>query len=880
MSKVQSLRSLTVKLNSYGAAEQISRPFKLYQGSYGFVNLQCLVPITQNTTQASVCYVYRVYLNDKGDEVAQANYNMVYVGKTELEGYEYSLFECPMPKEFTSVIGSLKLVFNYCDVENDKIVSILTTGIYETEVFKGGFNNAPLEMDLTSQESAQITKNTRDIEQLKQDMEDFLQPPDCTEADNVGTPNVELTISGNLKFSNLKGETGEKGDRGDKGYDGLACGKMIFWDTYPQRTLNTSLSIFNRAPFVNEYFTAVLMVATDVVTDFESRFRIATCQAINIINNQVTVRVIEDGRLDGPKGEQGVGITTVTPNGTDTSGGNVYKITLTNGEAYNFIAPKGATGDTGEKGNGIAFSYVNYQIGDSGTNVPTGAWSVVVPEIPQGKYLWTKTVIQFENEEQNIAYSVSYRDLNFTQEERDELAYIKNVVPSSATPDNQLVDKAFVNSTVNNMSAFYITSNAEGAAFATHAALIAATVFYSGGKVRVPTQNDYATVLADETQPKGVDGSYPTTRYVYQTEMAGETYPDGQWDFQYVVNNTSLTQEQVNAINSGITSQKITQMDAVTAAKYTKPSSGIPEEDLSSAVQTKLNEKAGVTGVKGDAESTYRTGNVNLTPANIGAANKSGDTFTGNIGVQAVYQDSTGHIVIDNNSYVYDTGKRVYSPQNPPPASVPSNMVTTDTKQTISGKKTFQQLLVAQAGKSSIEINPDAAMPYIDFHYNDPTGEAKDYDVRLINDASGQLTCRGIFSTAANPLIAGIYKTTTPTYFDMVTGNGTNFGIKGKSGVIYDLEGVKYQSVNTTPGYICYTSGLCIQWGYISTKGTAVSVTFPTSFSSIYTVQVNCKESNKTTNGWGYAYDLTPNGFKAVVDAANGSNWIAIGQKS
>lgn len=28
---------------------------------------------------------------------------------------------------------------------------------------------------------------------------------------------------------------------------------------------------------------------------------------------------------------------------------------------------------------------------------------------------------------------------------------------------------------------------------------------------------------------------------------------------------------------------------------------------------------SGVTGVKGDAESTYRTGNVNLTPANIGA---------------------------------------------------------------------------------------------------------------------------------------------------------------------------------------------------------------------------------------------------------------------
>ena len=36
-----------------------------------------------------------------------------------------------------------------------------------------------------------------------------------------------------------------------------------------------------------------------------------------------------------------------------------------------------------------------------------------------------------------------------------------------------------------------------------------------------------------------------------------------------------------------------------------------------------------VTGVKGNAESSYRTGNINLTPANIGAVAKSGDTMTG-----------------------------------------------------------------------------------------------------------------------------------------------------------------------------------------------------------------------------------------------------------
>ena len=40
-----------------------------------------------------------------------------------------------------------------------------------------------------------------------------------------------------------------------------------------------------------------------------------------------------------------------------------------------------------------------------------------------------------------------------------------------------------------------------------------------------------------------------------------------------------------------------------------------------------------VTGVKGNAESSYRTGNVNLTPANVGAVAKSGDTMTGNLSI-------------------------------------------------------------------------------------------------------------------------------------------------------------------------------------------------------------------------------------------------------
>lgn len=56
------------------------------------------------------------------------------------------------------------------------------------------------------------------------------------------------------------------------------------------------------------------------------------------------------------------------------------------------------------------------------------------------------------------------------------------------------------------------------------------------------------------------------------------------------------------------------------------------DEDGNPGWQDKTAGSGGaVTGVKGGAESGYRTGNVNITPANVGAVNKAGDTMTGNL---------------------------------------------------------------------------------------------------------------------------------------------------------------------------------------------------------------------------------------------------------
>ena len=180
-----------------------------------------------------------------------------------------------------------------------------------------------------------------------------------------------------------------------------------------------------------------------------------------------------------------------------------------------------------------------------------------------------------------------------------DISTINGKIPSEATSSNQLADKAFVNSSINNFAAYYITKNVAGDPFDTKAQLFSASTFYSGGSTRTPTINDYAIVTADETKGVIASGyasftttadyvdyyviynnesvlvtdankddlgitagttiayeSLPTTRYSYQ----GGTYPNGQWEYQYSLNNTSFTQAQMNALNSGIDSTKVGQI--------------------------------------------------------------------------------------------------------------------------------------------------------------------------------------------------------------------------------------------------------------------------------------------------------------------------------
>lgn len=156
----------------------------------------------------------------------------------------------------------------------------------------------------------------------------------------------------------------------------------------------------------------------------------------------------------------------------------------------------------------------------------------------------------------------------------------------------------FVNSSINALASYPIKKNAQGDNFATKAELLAATVFYSGGQVRVPTKLDYTIVDQDESRPVYTAGvidiyrEYTTTaEYVDYYVLVSGTYTkvtndnkdslsivpgttvpytmsipstrysyNNGWEFDHIVNTTPFTNAQEKALNSGIDSDGVQQI--------------------------------------------------------------------------------------------------------------------------------------------------------------------------------------------------------------------------------------------------------------------------------------------------------------------------------
>ena len=102
----------------------------------------------------------------------------------------------------------------------------------------------------------------------------------------------------------------------------------------------------------------------------------------------------------------------------------------TDWQQYKWFKIKGEKGDPGDPAR-LTGSSVEYQVSDSGTVIPSGAWSSAVPVVAQGRYLWTRITQNFNTGSPVVSYSVSRMGIDGT-------GSVSSVAGISPNPDGNI----------------------------------------------------------------------------------------------------------------------------------------------------------------------------------------------------------------------------------------------------------------------------------------------------------------------------------------------------------------------------------------------------------------------------------------------------------
>lgn len=106
---------------------------------------------------------------------------------------------------------------------------------------------------------------------------------------------------------------------------------------------------------------------------------------------------------------------------------------ITVNKKFSFAVAKAGTNGTNGTSVSVKSTSVTYQVGTSGTDKPTGAWSATVPTVPNGQFLWTKTVVTYSDEKSTTSYSVSYKGTNGANGKNGADAITMSITSSNGT---------------------------------------------------------------------------------------------------------------------------------------------------------------------------------------------------------------------------------------------------------------------------------------------------------------------------------------------------------------------------------------------------------------------------------------------------------------
>lgn len=172
------------------------------------------------------------------------------------------------------------------------------------------------------------------------------------------------------------------------------------------------------ASLTNRVTTAETKITqtNEAIIDQASRIT-ETSNKIDGIQNDITNNYYSKEQTDAQIKLKADGITQQVTEVTKT-------VTSANKNATDALNKANSLTDRANKGEfdgrGVASTTVEYQASTSGTTVPTGTWSTIIPTVAAGSYLWTKTTTNYTSGDPTIGYSVARMGVNGAKGDKGE----------------------------------------------------------------------------------------------------------------------------------------------------------------------------------------------------------------------------------------------------------------------------------------------------------------------------------------------------------------------------------------------------------------------------------------------------------------------------
>ena len=327
---------------------------------------------------------------------------------------------------------------------------------------------------------------------------------------------------------------------------------------------------------------------------------------------------------------------------------------------------------------------------------------------------------------------------------------IEEKIPNQASSTNQLADKAFVNSSIQQMAANRVTYDAQGSPFPTRATLLSSQTYYHDGVAYTPDEHDYALVTADEGAPTPFTGGQ--TRF----EWTGSG-----WEYAYGINERPLTSEEWAAIESGITAEKVAEIGTKLPINNTTNSLYGTDSGGSQVMVPRSSFATSAQGQKADTAYQKPEGGIPKTDLDSsvqGSLNKA-DT---------AYQKPTGGITeSDLSQSVNDSLDKADSAYQKPSSGIPKLDLASDVQESLDSADSAYHKPEGGITESDLSSSVNVSLDKADTAYQKPSAGIPKSDLdmavqEVLTTAEGEPALRQAADTALGERIDDILDGTTP----------------------------------------------------------------------------------------------------------------------